>query len=264
MNRRDFVAASCVAGLAPLQAASALDTTRPPDTPEYYELRSYHTHVGAGRQRLTDYLRGAAIPAWNRLGIGPVGVFSVTYGPSSPSLYVLLPHPTLDSIVTVSARLADDAEYRKAGAPFLDAPLDAPAFVRVESSLIRAFSHLPRLEAPAAAAENRPRIFELRVYESHSEPAARRKVEMFNEGGEIAIFRKTGLTPVFFGETLVGPRMPNLTYMLVFDDMAHRDRAWKTFVNDPDWHKLRDDPYYADTVSNITDYILRPEPFSQV
>jgi hypothetical protein len=123
---------------------------------------------------------------------------------------------------------------------------------------------MPVVEAPTTAAENRPRIFELRVYESHSEPAAVRKVEMFNEGGEIAIFRKTGLTPVFFGETIIGPQMPNLTYMLTFADMVERARAWDTFIVDPDWIAIRDDPYYRDTVSNITDFILRPLPFSQV
>ncbi|RPJ63014.1 MAG: NIPSNAP family protein, partial [Acidobacteria bacterium] len=101
-------------------------------------------------------------------------------------------------------------------------------------------------------------------YESHHGMMAKKKVEMFNEGGEIAIFRKTGLQPVFFGETLVGPRMPNLTYMVVFPDWAAREKAWDTFRNDPDWKKLSADPKYADTVSNITDLILRPTAYSQV
>ena len=87
---------------------------------------------------------------------------------------------------------------------------------------------------------------------------------MFNEGGEIAIFRKTGLQPVFFGETLFGPALPNLTYMLVFENMARRDASWDRFRTDPDWLTLREVPIYQNTVSNITDIILRPTPFSQV
>jgi hypothetical protein len=49
---------------------------------------------------------------------------------------------------------------------------------------------------------------------------------MFNEGGEIAIFRRTGLAPVFFGEALVGSKIPNLTYMLGFDDMEALEKGW--------------------------------------
>ena len=87
---------------------------------------------------------------------------------------------------------------------------------------------------------------------------------MFNDGGEIAIFRKTGLNPVFFGETIVGPMMPNLTYMLCFDDLTDRDKRWGVFGSSPEWKKLRSDPQYKDTVSNITDIILRPMGYSQI
>ena len=87
---------------------------------------------------------------------------------------------------------------------------------------------------------------------------------MFNKGGEIAIFKKTGLRPVFFGETLIGPRIPNLTYMLAFDDIETRNKQWKVFSGDPGWKKLRANEAYKDTVSNTTDIILRPARYSQI
>ena len=87
---------------------------------------------------------------------------------------------------------------------------------------------------------------------------------MFNEGGEIDVFRKTGLRPVFFGETLAGPLMPNLTYMLVFDSEESQAEHWDEFRNHPDWLALREDKQYKDTVSNVTDFILRPASFSQI
>lgn len=220
--------------------------------------------TGPKQKLLNDFLREAAIPAWNRIGVGPVGVFTVTYGPSAPTLYVLLPHKNTESVLTASTRLAADTEYQKAGASFINAPLSDPAYHRMESSLMVAFEGMPKLEVPAAAAGNKPRIFELRIYESHSEKASKRKIEMFNAGGEIPIFRKTGLTPVFFGETIIGPRMPNLTYMLTFENMQARDKSWDAFRVDPDWKKLSADKYYADTVSNITDFILRPTAYSQI
>jgi hypothetical protein len=107
--------------------------------------------------------------------------------------------------------------------------MSEPAYVRFESSLMVAFSHLPKLEVPAL----KERIFELRIYESHCAKAGKKKVEMFNEGGEIAIFKKTGLNPVFFGESIIGPNLPNLNYMLAFKDMADRDQRWQVFRDDP-------------------------------
>jgi len=86
---------------------------------------------------------------------------------------------------------------------------------------------------------------------------------MFN-AGEVPIFRRTGLTPVFFGETLVGTRMPSLTYMLTFADMAARDSAWSAFAKDPEWKTLSADARYRENVSAISDIILRPTAHSQI
>jgi hypothetical protein len=109
------------------------------------------------------------------------------------------------------------------------------------------------------------RIFELRMYEANNRKASRRKIRMF-DGGEIAIFRRLGMTPVFFGETIVGAKMPNLVYMLAFDDLAHREKAWRAFGSDPEWQKLRAMPGLSDAeiVSNISSSILRPLPFSPI
>jgi hypothetical protein len=266
MNRRDFLSATAAAGLSPLTGADLLEAQRQQQGErEYFEIRRYHAIPGPRQRALGSFLSDAAIPALNRAGVAPVGAFSVTYGENAPTIVLLLTHRTLESVATLRERLMDDAAYRQAGAEVLDAPLGDPAYVRVESSLLRAFADMPRLEVPAGAAERAPRLFELRRYESHSDPAALRKIEMFNNrGGEIGIFRRTGLTPVFFGETVVGPHMPNLTYMLTFPDMSARDAAWATFQADPEWRRLAGDPYFADTVSSITDTILRPTQYSQI
>jgi hypothetical protein len=52
--------------------------------------------------------------------------------------------------------------------------------------------------------------------------------------------------------------------MVAFEDMEAHDKNWKTFVDSPGWNKLKKDTQYKDTVSNITDIILRPAPFSQI
>ena len=262
MNRRNFVATAGLTGIAPVAAVASANKAA---NQQYYELRHYQyaTRSAAHRNRLNTYLKDVAIPAWNRHGLTNVGVFNVMYGPNAPSLYVLLSHPDMASVGTLRARLADDATYQQDGAAFLEASLDNPGYVRVESSLMRAFSGMPELAVPAGAAAGEARIFELRIYESHSERAAIRKVEMFNKG-EIDIFLATGLTPVFFGEAIVGTLLPNLTYMLTFKDMNDRDESWSKFRVHPDWKTMSSDPYYKDTVSNITSMILSPAPYSQV
>jgi hypothetical protein len=128
---------------------------------------------------------------------------------------------------------------------------------------LRAFDAMPTVEPSAGAGTATPRIFELRTYESHSNRAALNKLKMFN-AGEVPIFRKAGLTPVFFGETIVGTNMPSLTYMLTFSDMSARDAAWGKFGQDPAWKILSTDPQYRDNVSAISDIILQPTAYSQI
>ena len=262
MNRRDFIsAASITPALAVpgihMQSADVFQDQ------QYYELRTYVQRVGPHKQRLDQFLKDAAIPAWNRHGIENVGVFSTLFGPNAPSLYVLLVHSSMESVGSLRAKLAGDEQYQSDAKDFLSSPLADPAYTRIESALFRAFSGMPILAVPQAAANNQQRIFELRIYESHSEPAAIRKVEMFNKG-EIDIFLATGLTPVFFGEAIIGDKLPNLTYMLTFKDMADRDNSWSNFRAHPDWKAMSADPYYKDTVSNITSIILRPASYSQL
>ena len=88
---------------------------------------------------------------------------------------------------------------------------------------------------------------------------------MFNEG-EIAIFTRTGLTTVFFADTLIGTRMPSLTYMLTFPDLAELTKSWSTFGADPAWKELSHRPGYTDPeiVSNISNLYLSPLSCSQI
>jgi hypothetical protein len=263
MKRRNFFAGAAGLGLGSMASSSPLQAAITEDNRHFFEWIHYELPRGKHKNRVQQYYKNAAIPALNRMGIQPIGLFSVAYGPSQPSLYVLLPHQNMESVLSWQSRLLKDQTYLKAAGDYLEASLSEPAYMRKEHSLFRAFKDLPALETPHDPSEA-SRIFELRIYESHTYPKGQKKIDMFNEGGEIAIFKKTGLHPVFFGEALMGPMMPNLTYMLVFKNMQERDKNWDKFRTDPDWIKLRDDAQYADTVSNITDIILRPVDGSQL
>jgi hypothetical protein len=260
VDRREFLAATAAAAVSPRPHLDALSQSA---ARQYIELRRYHLLPGTKQRAFSAFVGDAAIPAMNRAGVGRVGAFTVVYGENEPSLLLVLAHQTLDSVVSLRDRLASDTVYARAGAAVLDAPMSDPAFVRVESTLLRAFEAMPTLEPSAGAAGATRRIFELRTYESHSDRAALNKLKMFN-AGEVPIFRRAGLTPVFFGETLIGAKMPNLTYMLTFADMSARDAAWAKFGQDPEWKTLSADPQYRDNVSAISDIILQPTAYSQI
>jgi len=231
----------------------------------YYELRRYQLVDGPQKKLCDAFFQNAFIPAVNRLGITPVGVFNLTVGPGTPVMYVLLPSAALEALVNLEAHLANDAQYMSAGTPFLSAPAVAPAYQRIESQLMIAFEKIPGITLPAATATNAARVFELRTYESPSDLDHKRKVEMMQSGEEL-IFNKAGFTQVFYGETLIGGHLPNLTYMLSFESLATRDQHWSAFGNSPDWKAMQANPRYAfeNIVCNITNLILTPTPYSQI
>lgn len=269
MDRREFVSTAIAAGggLVAGAASARASTPQQDRSLQYFELRHYQLRRGPQTQVLDDYFSQAAIPAMHRAGAGPVGVFNVMIGPRSPALTVLIVHPTLESFATLPEKLGADAEYQRTAATYLNVPATNPAYVRIESCLLRAFTGMPALELPFGGGEagRRARIFELRTYESHSEAAGRKKIEMFNSA-EIGLFRRAGMHPVFFGQTLVGASMPNLTYMLVYEDMAAHDKQWAAFSADPDWRTLSTTPGNTDPeiVANITNTYLRPTAYSEI
>jgi hypothetical protein len=232
-----------------------------PEASELFELRTY-TLKAAKLPLLEDYLAKAFLPALRRLGIGPVGAFTETADKDVRRAVVLIVHKTADSVPSWPARLAADEEYRQTAKDYLAAKAEDPVYQRIESSLLSAIAGMPKMAKPDPS---KPRLFNLRVYESHNERAAAKKVEMF-EKGELAIFKSVGLTPVFFASALAGPAMPNLTYMLVFPDDAGRKEAWGKFGGNPDWAKLKATPGYADKeiVSKITNRILTPMTCSEI
>ncbi len=264
MERRTFL--TSLLGTAALSSVIADDAHGQTPSPEFYVWRQYVLRNGTEMRRVADFLQNAAIPALNRLGHKPIGVFEVVAGVPTPTLFTLTPVASLDRLATLDTSLESDEQFMKAGAAYLDAPATDMPYVRQEVSLLAAFPKMPHLEVPAATATKGPRLFELRTYENPTEKAQRAKMRMFSEMGEIEIFKRVGLTPVFFSRTLIGPHMPSIVYMLVHENMAGREKSWSNFSADPEWQKVRATPGYsdADIVSNITTVFLRPAGYSQI
>ena len=266
MKRRRFLTSSLAASAFALGGkTSGAESTSSGTLREYYELRQYHLQTGPQTKLTNDYLSDALIPALNRLGISPVGAFNLTLGPETPTIYLLLPSPRLETLVTAELHLAKDESFLKAADPFWNAPASEPAYSRIESSLLIAFEGQPKLTVPPVTADHGKRIFQLRTYESPSNQAHIRKVEMFHSG-EFACFQRAGFWQVFYGDALIAPRLPKLTYMLSYPDLGEMNAKWAAFGADPEWKKLTSSPRfnYEAIVSNITNLILSPTSYSQI
>jgi hypothetical protein len=264
MQRRDFLATSLATSALALSREGAAQTA-PAHGREFYLIRRYNMVTGPQTKLTESYLGDALIPALGRAGMGPVGAMRLDYGPETPAYYALIPATSAEALATLALNLAQDAAYMKAAEPFWSAPAIAPAFQRADGTLLVAFEGWPKLITPALNGLKGKRMFQLRTYESPSFAAHVRKVEMFNSG-EFEIFKNAGCRPVFFGDTLVGSRMPSLTYMLSFAGSQEMDAGWDAFRNDPAWKKLSGSPRYnyEAIVSNITNLTLSPLDCSQI
>lgn len=268
MKRREMLKTTLAAGVTGMTPGigtgmSNMSNTSGAEASHYYELRTYDLRNDLQPARANEYFEKHLIPALKRIGVGTIGAFSVVSGQRTPSLILLIDYRSLAEAQSVAEKLAADQEYVAAAKSF-DKSGQIP-YVRYESSLLRAFDGHPKPEIPPADARRPGRLFELRTYESQTPTSLRSKIEMFNQE-EIRIFRDCGFANVFFGEMVIGPRMPNLTYLVGFDDMAAREKAWDTFRVNPDWLRIKGRKEWADAevVSNITASYLRPTSFSQI
>jgi NIPSNAP len=231
------------------------------DKPQYYEVRIYATQSAEQQQRVNDYWQNAAIPAYNRMGIQPVGVFTELQDSETNKIYVLIPCDSLEDFAAIPAKLAADADYQKTAAEFLNAPKSNPAFARFESSLLVAFDGMKRMVLPVA--DQKPNVFELRTYLSSSEGKGLNKIKMF-ESGEIPVMKEVGLAPIFYGRTISGLNMPCLVYMTCGENLDAHKQHWQGFSASPVWKKLTGDPQYKDNVSRVISIMLKRTTASQI
>lgn len=233
---------------------------------EFLELRTYRFKNLAQQERVETYLQKALIPALHRLGMKKIGVFKPlesdsTYG---KKLYLLIPFRSFGEIEQLSEKLEKDKQYLADGAVYIDAPYDNPPYARFETAILKAFTGMPESATPALQGVVNERVYELRSYEGPTEKIYQNKVQMFNAGDEVGIFKRLGFNAVFYAEVIAGSTMPNLMYMTTFENQASRDQHWKAFSEDPQWKKLLAMPEYQHNVSKHVIFFLRPTEYSDI
>ena len=145
---------------------------------------------------------------------------------------------------------------------YVNPPYNSPAYTRFETIVLEAFDLAPTMALPQLKGPKAQRVYELRSYESPTEKFHQNKVQMFNQGGEITLFKRLNFNAVFYSSVIAGAHMPNLMYMTTFENRADRDAHWKTFGDDPEWKTLSAKPEYQNNVSHIDMLFLTPTEYS--
>ena len=231
---------------------------------DYYQIQTYRINGKAQEARIDNFLKNAYLPALHRAGIKAVGVFKPqpTDTVFKNQVIVLLPLSSLDQLEKLNNTLLKDPVYQTEGADFLNAPFDNVPFLRKESILLKSFPEAPEIFIPKHPTKPSERIYELRSYEGPTQNLFLKKVKMFNEGGEIKLFKTLDFNAVFYAEVISGPTMPNLMYLTTFSDMASHNAHWDAFRNHPDWKKLSALDEYKHTVSKSVIMLLNPTDYS--
>jgi hypothetical protein len=230
----------------------------------FYELKVYEYKTLQQEAVIDQYLSDAFIPYLHRKGIKHVGAFTGRANDTSAikKLYVLIPYKSMDEIPKINTALFSDQEVATNGAAYLDASPDAAPYSRMVTYIIKGFRFSPTLTLPKLSSSIEDKVYELRSYEGPTEKKYRKKVEMFNEGGEIDLFARLTFNAIFYGEVISGPTMPNLMYMTSFENKDDRDAHWKSFSNDPQWKDLSSRKEYEKTVSKNVTLFLKARPYS--
>jgi len=235
----------------------------------FYQIKVYHLKNEAQEKTVEDFLKQAYLPALHRAGIAHVGVFK----PIPPAeadktterlIYVLIPFSSYKNFSTLEKSLEKDQKYRSEGQVYLSATLANPPYDRMETILLNAFEGSPNLVLPKLSAPKKDRVYELRSYEGPTEKLYWNKVQMFNKGDEVGLFKRLNFNAVFYGEVIAGSRMPNLMYLTTFENKTDRDEHWKAFVDDAYWKKLSVLPEYQGNVSKNDTRFLYPADYSDI
>ncbi|MEO7294304.1 MAG: NIPSNAP family protein [Ginsengibacter sp.] len=233
---------------------------------DFYQIKVYNLKDNAQILAVDQYLKNAYLPALHRAGINKVGVFKPIANDTAlvKKIYVFIPFSSIKKWQSLQEELDKDISYQTAAKDYTDAAPDTKPFERIESILLEAFPMHTQFELPGLKNPLAERIYELRSYESPTEHLHKTKVKMFNEGGEIALFKKLGFNAVFYAKVLSGSKMPNLMYMTTFENITERDAHWKAFGSSPEWKSLIAMPEYENkvSVSRNDSILMHPADYS--
>jgi len=238
-----------------------------PPVRDYYEIRIYHLTDKRQEGEVENFLKSAYIPALHRAGISKVGVFKpveIDTALFGKRIFVFIPFTSLEEFNKLDSKLEKDTQFQASATGYWTAPYNNPPYARMETILLKSFVDAPHFQIPVLSGPHGERIYELRSYEGPTEKIFANKVQMFNQGDEIGLFKKLGFNAVFYAEAISGSRMPNLMYMTSFNNMTTHDEHWKAFSDSPEWKTLSALPEYQHNVSRSDKFLLHATEYSEI
>ena len=255
MVRRSFLQALGTLG------ASAGAAPNPDEKTRFYTLETFFMKNGDQAGRLNDFISQVFLPAARKVHAGPKIFLEALVAAHMPQFLTVMGFAEASEALSIWTKLHQQEGYSKAVERWEIEP-NAP-YEHTSLTLLEAADYSPeiRIAEPAKA----PRIFELRVYHSPTWRQLTALHERFS-GPEIRIFHRCGIHPLFYASTVFGTNLPNLTYLIPFDDLAAREKAWNAFTGDPDWLKVRKESTekHGQIASVIQVSLFRATPYSPI
>jgi hypothetical protein len=228
LNRRHF--AGALAGLA---AARPAWSEEPMQHTKFYMMQTFQLRQGTQLGRLHEWLSQAFLPRLSKIHNGPQIVLESLIAPHNPQLVLIVGYSSFEQIAAIQTKMEADSDVKAAYAKVEKDP--EPLFDNQINALLEATPYSPEV---VMQKHDKPRLFELRTYHSPTWSQHGMVHERF-AGPEIKVFHKCGIHPILYTSTIFGTNMPNLTYLIPFDSLAAREKAWDAFAVDPDWIKAR-------------------------
>ena len=254
LDRRHFL--SGLPALLPAGLAAA-----DPARTRFYVFEQYFLEQGTQPARIHEFFSKALIPAMDRIHKGPKIFLEAVMTPHMPQVAAIIGVDSPEQAASISKALFADKAFSAAFDQWESG--EAP-YLSSTSSLLEATDYSPEIVAPGKQPAA-PRIFELRVYHSPTVRQNRALHQRFS-GAEIKIFHRVGVNPILYTTTVYGANRPNLTYLIPFDTLAAREKAWAAFSADEEWVRVRKDSIdrggQLNTVSNIS--LFKATPYSPI
>ena len=201
----------------------------------FYVVENFFLKNGTQVPRIQEYLSKGAIPNIRKIHNGPIIALEALVASHMPQVSLILGFASVEEIWNVHGKLIANEDWQKQYHEWEDGP-EAP-YESQTKVLLQATDYSPEIEISKEPRKT-PRVFELRVYHS---PTGRQLAALHERfaGSEIKIFHRSGVHPLFYSSTIFGAAIPNLTYLIPFDSLAEREKAWAAFGGDPEWTKVR-------------------------
>jgi hypothetical protein len=252
LDRRHFLG-----GLPALMPAALEASAEAAPRTRFYVFEQYFLEQGTQPARINEFFSKALLPAMDRVHKGPKIFLEAVMAPHLPQVAAIFGVESPEQVWSISKALFADKDFSRA---FDQWEAGEAPYVSASASLLEATDYSPEITAPEKPPAA-PRVFELRVYHSPTFRQNKALHQRFS-GAEIKIFHRVGVNPILYSTTVFGANRPNLTYLIPFDTLAAREKAWAAFSADEEWVHVRQESIdrsgQISIVSNISLYKAMP------